>query len=142
MIIAISFWLVFGITSAIVASNHGSSGFLWFIFGVLFGPIALILAFTCGKKCPYCASKISTEAIVCPKCQKSLQEKPQENTQEKHQIRPDSDSYLIGGYNYSLLKDKKEQAFCLGCRSSDSMNNLYYCAEKDEYYHRNCLPND
>jgi len=61
-------WLLFGICAAIVASNRGANGCLWFGLGVLLGPIGFALAFTTGAKCPKCASRISEDAKVCPKC--------------------------------------------------------------------------
>ncbi len=61
-------WLLFGICAAIVASNRGTNGCLWFGIGVLLGPIGFALAFTTGAKCPKCASQISKEAKVCPNC--------------------------------------------------------------------------
>ena len=61
-------WALFGMGAAIVASNRGANGCLWFGLGVVLGPIGFLLAFTAGKKCPKCASKISEAAEVCPKC--------------------------------------------------------------------------
>ena len=143
MLLGFIIWLGCAIIAAMIASERGSSGFLWFIFGCFFGIIAVLLAFTCGKRCPFCASKISTKAIVCPKCQKSaLGRKDEEvkkptNSSEERLALP---VHIIGDYTYVLLKDKKERAFCLGCRTSDDRNNLYYCEQKDEYYHLGCLP--
>jgi len=37
-------WLLFGIVSAVVASNKGRSGCGWFALGVLLGPFGFILA--------------------------------------------------------------------------------------------------
>ena len=66
-------WLLFGICAAIVASNRGANGCLWFGLGVLLGPIGFALAFTTGIKCPKCDSRISEAAHVCPKCGHKLQ---------------------------------------------------------------------
>lgn len=63
-------WCSFGIGGAIVASNRGGNGFVYFILGFIFGPIGFLLAFTEGVKCPYCQSKINKKALVCPRCQK------------------------------------------------------------------------
>jgi len=38
-------WVIFGLLSAMVGSNRGGNGCLYFIGGVLFGPIGLIIAF-------------------------------------------------------------------------------------------------
>ena len=69
----LSVWLLFGICAAIVASNRGQSGCLWFGLGVLLGPIGFALAFTGGRKCPECAKRISTEAKTCPYCRTKLE---------------------------------------------------------------------
>lgn len=61
-------WLLFGICAAIVASNRGANGCLWFGLGILLGPIGFALAFTTGATCANCASRISQNAKVCPKC--------------------------------------------------------------------------
>jgi hypothetical protein len=53
---------------AIVASNRGAKGCLWFGIGALLGPIGFALAFTTGAKCSRCASRVSQDALVCPKC--------------------------------------------------------------------------
>jgi Double zinc ribbon len=65
-------WLIFGVCAAVVASNRGESGCLWFGFGVLLGPIGWALAFTQGKSCPQCGSKISLSAKICPSCRTGL----------------------------------------------------------------------
>ena len=67
-------WGLFGVAAAVVASNRGASGCLWFILGLLFGPFGLILAFFSGPKqiCPLCKSKIHKEATVCPKCNRDI----------------------------------------------------------------------
>ncbi|MFA4907839.1 MAG: hypothetical protein WC602_06205 [archaeon] len=62
-------WLVFGIISAMVASNKGENGCLAAIIGFILGPIGLIIViFTSGKRCPKCFSRIHTKAMKCPKC--------------------------------------------------------------------------
>ena len=67
-------WLLFGISAAVVASNRGANGCLWFGIGVLLGPIGFALAFTTGTKCPKCASRISEAAKVCPNCGHAISE--------------------------------------------------------------------
>ena len=77
-------WILFGIVTAVVASNKGRNGWGWFFIGVLLGPFGLILALVISpvrqtnetkslhsgetKRCPNCAEPIRPEAIRCGFC--------------------------------------------------------------------------
>lgn len=67
-------WLISWVLTIIVASKKGEGG-VAVISGLLFGPIALIVALVgkgSRKECPYCKELIHKKAIVCPHCQKEI----------------------------------------------------------------------
>ncbi len=72
MLALLTFWILCGLISTYIATSRGSNGCLWFVLGVLLGPVALVLALFEGSQCPYCRSLIHAKAVVCPKCQREL----------------------------------------------------------------------
>jgi hypothetical protein len=77
-------WVVMALVVASVAQTKGRSGLLWFLYGALLWPIALIailvlpanaktmerraLKDPANRKCSHCAETIKTEAKVCKHC--------------------------------------------------------------------------
>ena len=66
----ITLWSLFGIGTALVASNKGETKLGWFFVGFFLGPFGLLFSlFICGKVCKFCKSRIHQQAKICPKCQ-------------------------------------------------------------------------
>lgn len=77
-------WVLFGVTSAIVAGSRGRTGCGWATMGFLFGPFGLLLVLALPantaalekwdleggslKKCPLCAELVKRAAIKCKHC--------------------------------------------------------------------------
>ena len=76
-------WVICGIAAAHVASNRGASGFLWFVLGMLLGPLGLALAFATGSKsgtCARCLKEVSWNAEACQHCGYVFEGAPLEKT--------------------------------------------------------------
>lgn len=67
-ILLIIIQLMFSIGCVFVAERRGGLPLLWFILGLLFGPVAFAVTLTAGKKCPHCLFWIPDKAKVCPYC--------------------------------------------------------------------------
>ncbi len=66
------FWLLCGVVSAMIGEKKGE-GCLGFFFGLLLGPIGIVIALLSKgnrKVCPFCKELINRDATVCPKCQR------------------------------------------------------------------------
>ena len=44
------FWVLCGVASSIIGGTKGRSGFAWFLFGCLVGPICILLALMVSKQ--------------------------------------------------------------------------------------------
>lgn len=81
-------WLLCGAIGAVVATNKGYDGCVWFAFSFAFGPLGFVLALVLPrnqkavesralergelKKCPSCAELVRVEAAKCRFCGESL----------------------------------------------------------------------
>ncbi len=77
-------WLLFALTTAVVAGSRGLDWFVWGFLGLLLGPFATIMAFAAPKnekkleaallasggyqRCPACVAVIPIEAVRCRYC--------------------------------------------------------------------------
>ena len=59
---------LFAIATAFIADRRGGLPLVWFLFGVILGPIAFAIALTSGKQCPHCQSWTPKDAKVCREC--------------------------------------------------------------------------
>lgn len=66
--------IIFSVACAVFAEKRGGSPLVWFFLGLIFGPIAFIIALTSGKQCPHCKSWLPSDAKICRYCAKELQE--------------------------------------------------------------------
>lgn len=81
------FWFLFSIAVAVLASNRGRSGFLWFIFSILLSPllgVIFVLVMENLKlsgdkpnpnthvRCPDCRELVRNDARKCKHCGASL----------------------------------------------------------------------
>ena len=80
-----------GVACAVIASNKNRSAFGWFILGLLFPLIALIVIACLSRAepekleddvttCPFCGGKIFKKATVCCHCRKDI---PQPEAEKK-----------------------------------------------------------
>lgn len=92
-ILIILFGLIGSTVPGFIASSKGRSFFLWYLYGVLIFPVAVIHSLllkpnehTSGmRKCPSCASVISIDAKICPACRTNLSSN---NIQETPHVLP------------------------------------------------------
>jgi uncharacterized membrane protein len=67
-----SFITIINIISAVacifIAEKRGGSPLAWFFLGIVFGPLAIIVSLTAGKRCQECYSIIPKEAKKCRYC--------------------------------------------------------------------------
>lgn len=71
VILCVICWLFFAVYASIIACSRGANGFLWFIIGMLLGPIGFALSFISERSkwvCQHCASKIDKKTKICPEC--------------------------------------------------------------------------
>jgi hypothetical protein len=68
--------LLLAIVPAMIASKKGRNAGLWWLYGVLLLPIAVVHSLLAENRlrhpCPHCAEPIQREAAICPHCRSEL----------------------------------------------------------------------
>lgn len=77
-------WVIWGVVAAVIASNRGGDMAKWLVAGIIFGPFSFPFALFEGGPCPFCMSRISTQATVCPKCSRNLPEDRGAPREDRH----------------------------------------------------------
>jgi hypothetical protein len=73
------FAAILGCIPGAIAQSKGHSFVAWWIFGALLFVVALPCALFIereGRKCPYCAETVRTDAVVCRFCSRDLPPRP------------------------------------------------------------------
>lgn len=127
------FWLIMAGVVAFVANSKGQSGGLWFLYGLILWPIALIHAIVIQKnpeaierqnynegkiRCPNCADWVYKQAKTCPHCQHRLTAKPQ--------VQPVALSKTVK----ESLTIENEEGFWQGDRNLDAASYKLHLSEK------------
>jgi hypothetical protein len=60
--------LICGVACIFIAEKRGGSPLAWFILGIIFGPLAILVALTAGRRCKECYLIIPKEASKCRYC--------------------------------------------------------------------------
>lgn len=129
----IFFFLVMGLIVAVVANAKGRSAGLWFFYGLILFPIALIHALVIQKdpeaierqhynegklRCPNCADWVYKQAKTCPHCQHRLT--------AKLQVQPGALSKTVK----EMLIIEDAEAFWKGDRNLDAARYKLHLSEK------------
>ncbi len=115
-------WFLFGLISAVVASNKGRSGCGWFLLGFLLGPFGLILALVISKKVNYDRIEKPTHDRVaereCPRCQETIR----------------ADALKCKHCGRDLQTHSSQLIYCSNCGNKLGVNKNYcgYCGHKQK----------
>ena len=96
--VALLGWFGSAASGTVVAVRKGANTLLWAVYAIFLGPVALIHAilkrrtpdgFESGKvtnvsviPCPRCDESISSQAVVCPLCNRDIERPPAEGAAE------------------------------------------------------------
>lgn len=74
LVLAVGFWILCGATAALIGARKGMRG-QGFALGFVLGPIGVVLALAAKgdrRECPFCRELVDPAAVVCPRCQRSI----------------------------------------------------------------------
>lgn len=105
------FWTGIAIACSIVATTKGRSGIGWFILGLLFSLLSLLIVIVLPSlkqdhaaptaethvKCPFCAELIRREAVKCKHCGEAVTPQPMEKKPPPPIDPHEHTATLIGG---------------------------------------------
>ena len=76
-------WIAFAIWTLRVAHRYGGSSGRWFVYGMLLGPIGVLLSYRMVRPCPSCDTIVLRDVRVCPSCGKDVPRlQPGENAED------------------------------------------------------------
>lgn len=62
-------WMGCAIATARLAHKRGASAYLWMAFGVMLGPVGLLLVLkVMVHECPHCQAPVLRAVFRCPRC--------------------------------------------------------------------------
>ena len=69
------FTALLGLITGFVGRGKGESFFVWWLFGTVAFPVALLFVLLQKdqrRRCPFCVEPVHRQASVCPHCQRDL----------------------------------------------------------------------
>jgi ribosomal protein L40E len=132
-------WFLFGLASAIVASNKARSGCGWFVLGVALGPFGLLFALlVADRSAPpvvlASASEASPESMlgkICPRCAENVKILAQVCRYCGHEFTEEDDRDAA----VDLRESRNKVVKCSSCgcelltREAIFEGGMYYCRE-------------
>ncbi len=77
-------WLFFAIWTMRIAQRRGGRTGRWFLYGLLLGPIGVVLAIWMVRPCPTCGMIVLRDVLVCPSCGKDVPRLQSEENSEDY----------------------------------------------------------
>ncbi|MFT5090752.1 MAG: endogenous inhibitor of DNA gyrase (YacG/DUF329 family) [Candidatus Latescibacterota bacterium] len=66
-------WMACAIATAAIAHKRGDNAYIWMAFGVMLGPVGLLLVLKIlAQECPHCQAPVLRAVFRCPGCGKEV----------------------------------------------------------------------